>query len=92
VPQTLIAKERLAIVATALAVLGERTFPVFKRYRVDGEGQRDIANEHGTSLSAVEKHLQKADQIILRFRYTMDVHLEQPRHAHCEVRNRRIDA
>jgi RNA polymerase sigma factor (sigma-70 family) len=78
VEHTLIARERLVIVETALTGLGERTFSIFRRYRIDGVGQRDIAIEQGISLSAVEKHLQKAYQVILQLRYSMDADLEQP--------------
>jgi RNA polymerase sigma factor (sigma-70 family) len=92
VEHTLIAKERLAIVETALSGLGERTFSIFRRYRVDGIGQRDIANEHGISLSAVEKHLQKAYQVILQLRDNMDADLEQPERLDGEEGNRQPNA
>src|ERR1700710_264614 len=61
--QALIARERLALVSAALAALPERTVQVFRRYRIEGVPQRQIAAELGISLSAVEKHLQKAYQI-----------------------------
>lgn len=56
----LIARERLAAVESVLTALGDRTNAIFRRYRLDGASQRDIAAEFGISLSAVEKHLQKA--------------------------------
>ncbi len=56
----LIARERLAAVASVLTALGDRTDAIFRRYRLEGASQRDIAAEFGISLSAVEKHLQKA--------------------------------
>jgi RNA polymerase sigma-70 factor (ECF subfamily) len=43
-----------------LRSLGERTDYIFRRHRVEGIPQRDIAAELGISLSAVEKHLQRA--------------------------------
>lgn len=89
---TLITKERLAIVETALKGLGQRTFSIFRRYRIDGVGQRDIANEHGISLSAVEKHLQKAYQVILQLRNNMDVDLEPPERLSCIEGDHKHDA
>ncbi|MBB4618477.1 RNA polymerase sigma factor [Sphingomonas abaci] len=60
----LIARERLDQVDRLLAALGERTDRIFRRHRVEGVAQRDIAAELGISLSAVEKHLQKAYRAI----------------------------
>jgi RNA polymerase sigma-70 factor (ECF subfamily) len=70
--QVLIARERLALVSAALAALPERTLLVFRRYRIDGVPQRRIADELGISLSAVEKHLQKAYQIVVETRERLD--------------------
>jgi RNA polymerase sigma-70 factor (ECF subfamily) len=61
----LIARERLALVAGALAALPERTATIFQRYRIDGVAQRDIAAEQGISLSAVEKHIQIAYRAVV---------------------------
>jgi RNA polymerase sigma factor (sigma-70 family) len=83
VERALIAKERLAIVETALKALGERTVSIFRRYRIDGALQRDIASEHGISLSAVEKHLQKAYQTILQLRDNADADSGQPERLRC---------
>lgn len=60
IERTLIARERLRHVDRALAALGARTDSIFRRCRVEGVAQRDIAAALGISLSAVEKHLQKA--------------------------------
>jgi RNA polymerase sigma-70 factor (ECF subfamily) len=54
------AREDLRHVDRALAALGSRTDFIFRRYRVEGVGQKDIARDLGITLSAVEKHLQKA--------------------------------
>ena len=70
--QALIARERLALVSKALAALPERTLHVFRRYRIDGVPQREIAAELGVSLSAVEKHLQKAYQVVVEARARLD--------------------
>lgn len=56
----LIARQQLEAVERTLRALGERTDHIFRRHRVEGMAQRDIAAELGISLSAVEKHLQKA--------------------------------
>jgi RNA polymerase sigma factor (sigma-70 family) len=58
--RALIAKQRLAEIDRVLKSLGERTDYIFRRHRVDEVPQREIASELGITLSAVEKHLQKA--------------------------------
>lgn len=70
--QRLIARERLAEVERALAALGGRTDAIFRRYRLEGVSQRDIAAEEGISLSAVEKHLQKAYRALAELRRRLD--------------------
>ncbi len=56
----LIARQQLAEVERVLKSLGERTDYIFRRHRVEAMPQRDIAAELGITVSAVEKHLQKA--------------------------------
>ena len=70
--QALIARERLALVSAALGALPERTLSVFRRYRIDGVPQRQIAAEAGISLSAVEKHLQKAYRAVVEVQARLD--------------------
>ena len=60
VERALAARQRLRQVERALATLGERTQVIFRRFRIDGVTQSRIAQEEGISLSAVEKHLQRA--------------------------------
>jgi len=60
----LVARERLLQVERALATLGERTQSIFRRFRLDGMSQSRIAQEEGISLSAVEKHLQRAYRVV----------------------------
>jgi RNA polymerase sigma factor (sigma-70 family) len=76
--QALIARERLALVSAALGTLPERTVQVFRRYRIEGVPQRTIAAELGISLSAVEKHLQKAYQIVVETQKRLDADMHCP--------------
>lgn len=66
--RVLIARERLREVEAALAALGERPAAVFRRHRIDGAGQREIADEFGVSLSSIEKDLQKAYRALIDLR------------------------
>ena len=70
--RVLIAREQLAEAEAALKALGERTDFVFRRFRVEGASQRAIADELGISLSAVEKHLQKAYRALIELRRRFD--------------------
>jgi RNA polymerase sigma factor (sigma-70 family) len=70
--RVLIARERLLAAEQTLASLGERTQSIFRRYRLDGASQKDIAAELGISVSAVEKHLQKAYQALVNLRRRLD--------------------
>ena len=70
--QALVARDQLSQVAAALAALGERTDAIFRRHRLDGKSQREIAAEQGISLSAVEKHLQKAYRALVELRRRLD--------------------
>ena len=76
--QVLIARERLALISAALATLPERSVQIFRRYRIEGVPQREIAAELGISLSAVEKHLQKAYQIVVETRQRLDADIHCP--------------
>lgn len=58
--RALIAKQQLAEVERVLKSLGPRTDFIFRRHRVEEVPQREIAAELGITVSAVEKHLQKA--------------------------------
>ena len=60
----LIGRERLRQIDRLLAGLGQRTEHIFRRHRIDEIGQREIAAELGITLSAVEKHLQKAYRVV----------------------------
>jgi len=62
--RALAARQRLRRVEMALATLGERTQLIFRRFRLEGVTQNRIAQEEGISVSAVEKHLQRAYRVV----------------------------
>lgn len=70
--RALIAREELRTAQDALSALGERTEAVFRRFRLEGASQKQIAEEEGISLSAVEKHLQKAYRALMQLRRRFD--------------------
>lgn len=75
----LIAQQRLHIVESALASLPERTADIFRRFRIEGERQKQIAAELGISVSAVEKHLQRAYEVVLAIKAQTDEEFSAPR-------------
>jgi len=66
--EMLAARDELERVEARLAWLPERTAYIFRQYRIEGISQKDIAKELGISLSAVEKHLQRAYKEVLVIR------------------------
>jgi RNA polymerase sigma factor (sigma-70 family) len=70
--RTAIAREQLRVIEAALSSLGQPTEGIFRRFRVDGIAQAQIAAEMGISLSSVEKHLQKAYRLLLQLRRQSD--------------------
>ena len=64
----LLSREKLEEVDHALDKLPERTSRIFKQFRVEGVPQKIIAYEEEISLSAVEKHLMRAYQAILKLK------------------------
>jgi RNA polymerase sigma-70 factor (ECF subfamily) len=70
--RSLIDRDQLQIAQSALDALGERTALIFRRFRLEGESQRQIAEEENISVSAVEKHLQKAYRALLELRRRND--------------------
>nr|WP_215351313.1 sigma-70 family RNA polymerase sigma factor [Sphingopyxis soli] len=68
----LISREQLALVEQAIIASGERAARIFRRFRVDGVAQRDIAVEVGVSLSTVEADLRKVYAAIARLRRQFD--------------------
>lgn len=70
--RTLIARERLRQAEAALAALGTRAETVFRRHRLDGVSQREIAMELGVSLSTVESDLRRAYRAMIELRSRLD--------------------
>ncbi len=68
----LIAREDLRRFDQALQALGTRPSQVFRRYRLDGVPQRQIATELGVSLSTVESDLRRAYAALLAARRQSD--------------------
>jgi RNA polymerase sigma-70 factor (ECF subfamily) len=68
----LIAREQLGEAEAALAALGARVDRVFRRHRLEGVGQAEIARELGISLSSVEKDLQKAYRALAQLKAKFD--------------------
>ena len=77
--RVLLARERLRLVDQTLEALGDRTAAIFRSHRIDGVAQRDIAAVMGISLSAVEKHLQKAYRVLVEMREVEAADLSQAR-------------
>lgn len=66
--RALIARQQLDGIEARIGQEGKRVFQILRRFRVDGVGQRQIAEEMGISLSAVEKDLQKAYRALAAWR------------------------
>lgn len=70
--QVLIAREQLARMNAALNALGDRASRCFRRFRLDGVSQKEIAVELGVSLSTVESDLRRAYAALLVVRRQSD--------------------
>jgi RNA polymerase sigma factor (sigma-70 family) len=70
--ESAIARDELERVNEALASMPDRTAQILKMYRLDGMSQKSIANSLDLSLSAVEKHLQRAYRKLLLLREELD--------------------
>ncbi|MFW2351037.1 RNA polymerase sigma factor [Qipengyuania sp.] len=69
--RTALDRDLLAKVEQALAQMPPRTAEILHLYRVEGIGQKVIATRLGLSLSAVEKHLQRAYRELRTVRATL---------------------
>lgn len=79
IDDALIAQEQLRLVGAALATLPERTVEIFRRFRIEGERQKAIAADFDISVSAVEKHLQRAYEVVLAAKARCDAENEPRR-------------
>jgi len=59
-----IARQQTKIVADALDSLGKRQAAIFRRHRMDGIPQREVAEEFGVSLSTVESDLRATYRVL----------------------------
>lgn len=64
---TLLAKERLARLAESLVDVGAKTRRIYLAHRLDGMTYQEIAQLHGLSVSAVEKHVAKATMSVMQW-------------------------
>lgn len=69
---SMISREQLHRVEQAIAATGERPARIFRRFRVDGVAQRDIAAEMSISLSTVEADLRKVYAALAAIRRQFD--------------------
>lgn len=70
--ESAIARDELDRVNEAIALMPDRTAQILKMYRLDGVSQKAIADSLDISLSAVEKHLQRAYRRLLLLREDLD--------------------
>lgn len=64
----MLGRERLERITRQLQALGPRVAGVLRRHRIDGIGQRQVAEEFGISLSTVESDLRAAYRAIAEAR------------------------
>lgn len=82
-----ITRDELERVNEVIASMPDRTAQILKMYRLDGVSQKAIADSLGLSLSAVEKHLQRAYRKLLVLREELD---DIPQHPHKEADDVRL--
>lgn len=68
----LLARDEVAHITRALQNLGPRPAAIFRRHRIDGIGQRQIAEEFSVSLSTVESDLRQAYRALLEIKGQWD--------------------
>jgi RNA polymerase sigma-70 factor (ECF subfamily) len=66
------AREALAGAEAVLEGLGVRTATIFRRHRIDGVQQRDIARDLGVSISTVESDLRRAYRALIDYQRSLD--------------------
>lgn len=60
VEDVLLARERMERLSLCVGRLSEKTREIFMAYRFDGQTYKEIARQHGLSISTVEKHVARA--------------------------------
>lgn len=70
--RALIARQQARMVNETLAALGDRPAAIFRRHRVDGIQQRQVAEEFGVSLSTVESDLRLAYRALAELKERFD--------------------
>ncbi|MGZ3171964.1 MAG: RNA polymerase sigma factor [Croceibacterium sp.] len=72
VERHIIARQHARLVAETLEDLGPRTAAIFRRHRIDGVPQRQVAEEMGVSLSTVESELRHAYRALAELKERLD--------------------
>ncbi len=70
--RAIIARQQARMVAETLDALGPRASAIFRRHRVDGMQQRQVAEEFGVSLSTVESDLRAAYRALAQLKERLD--------------------
>ncbi|MBS1240318.1 MAG: polymerase, sigma-24 subunit, subfamily [Proteobacteria bacterium] len=70
--RAIIARQQARLVAETLDALGERPAAIFRRHRVDGIQQRQVAEEFGVSVSTVESDLRTAYRALAELKERID--------------------
>ena len=70
--QRVAAAQEAGMIMRMLEGLGPRVATVFRRHRIDGAAQKDIARDLGVSLSTVESDLRGAYRAISEWKETCD--------------------
>lgn len=56
----ILGRERAQRMSDCLSRLSDKSREIFLAYRIDGRTYKDIAQQHGVSISTVEKHVARA--------------------------------
>ena len=70
--RAIIARQHTQLVTQTLNALGQRPAAIFRRHRVDGISQRQVAEEFGVSLSTVESDLRAAYRALAGLKERID--------------------
>lgn len=70
--RVLIGRDHARLAGEALDTLGPRTASIFRRHRIDGIAQKQVAAEFGVSLSTVESDLRAAYRTLAELKGRID--------------------